>query len=237
MRQIIFDTETTGMNFNGRDKSEGHRIIEIGCVELIDRRPTERYFHRFLNPEQAIDPDAMRVHGITNERVAKEPTFAAVLPELLEYLDGADELIAHNMPFDQSFFNREFDLAGVGYKLEDRFRLLDTLELARKKISGISRFSLDSLCKYYGIDNSNRTLHGALLDSQLLAEVYLKLTTEQSGFNFAAHEPAPAPQPAENAATAAFAPAAAGSPADWQAVEVPEDEAAAHRAIMESLRK
>ena len=94
MRQIIFDTETTGMNFNGRDKSEGHRIIEIGCVELIDRRPTERYFHRFLNPEQAIDPDAIRVHGITNERVAKEPTFAAVLPELLEYLDGADELVA-----------------------------------------------------------------------------------------------------------------------------------------------
>jgi len=171
MRQIIFDTETTGMNFNGRDKSEGHRIIEIGCVELIDRRPTERYFHRFLNPEQTIEADAIRVHGITNERVANEPTFAAVLPELLEYLDGADELIAHNMPFDQSFFNREFDLAGVGYKLEDRFRLLDTLELARKKISGISRFSLDSLCKYYGIDNSNRTLHGALLDSQLLADV------------------------------------------------------------------
>ena len=114
MRQIIFDTETTGMNFNGRDKSEGHRIIEIGCVELIDRRPTERYFHRFLNPEQAIDPDAMRVHGITNERVAKEPTFAAVLPELLEYLDGADELIAHNMPFDQSFFNRAFGPARGG---------------------------------------------------------------------------------------------------------------------------
>ena len=97
MRQIIFDTETTGMNFNGRDKSEGHRIIEIGCVELIDRRPTERYFHRYLNPEQTIEADAIRVHGITNERVANEPTFAAVLPELLEYLEGADELIAHNI--------------------------------------------------------------------------------------------------------------------------------------------
>ena len=220
MRQIIFDTETTGMNFNGRDKSEGHRIIEIGCVELIDRRPTERYFHRFLNPEQAIDPDAIRVHGITNERVAKEPT------------------IAHNMPFDQSFFNREFDLAGVGYKLEDRFRLLDTLELARKKISGISRFSLDSLCKYYGIDNSNRTLHGALLDSQLLAEVYLKLTTEQSGFDFAAPAPVPPPQKVEIVEEPVIAaPVAASSPADWQVLEVPADEAAAHQAIMAKLRK
>ena len=236
MRQIIFDTETTGMNFNGRDKSEGHRIIEIGCVELIDRRPTERYFHRYLNPEQTIEADAIRVHGITNERVANEPTFAAVLPELLEYLEGADELIAHNMPFDQSFFNREFKLAGLKYKLEDRFRLLDTLDLARKKISGISRFSLDSLCKYYGIDNSNRTLHGALLDSQLLAEVYLKLTTEQSGFDFAAPDATHAPQPVETVSVAAPVPAAPSQPGAWLAIAVPDEEAAAHRAIMEKLR-
>ena len=176
------------------------------------------------------------MHGITNERVANEPTFAAVLPELLEYLEGADELIAHNMPFDQSFFNREFKLAGLKYKLEDRFRLLDTLELARKKISGISRFSLDSLCKYYGIDNSNRTLHGALLDSQLLAEVYLKLTTEQSGFDFAAPDATPAPQPVETVSVAAPVPAAPSQPGTWLAITVPDEEAAAHRAIMEKLR-
>jgi len=176
------------------------------------------------------------VHGITNERVASEPTFAAVLPELLAYLEGADELIAHNMPFDQSFFNREFKLAGLKYKLEDRFRLLDTLDLARKKISGISRFSLDSLCKYYGIDNSNRTLHGALLDSQLLAEVYLKLTTEQSGFDFTAPVATPTPQPMEKAAVAVPVPTASRKPGEWLAIAVPEDEAAAHQAIIEKLR-
>ena len=232
MRQIIFDTETTGMNFNGRDKSEGHRIIEIGCVELIDRRPTENYFHQYINPEQSIDPDAVRVHGITNERVAGQPTFAAILKDLLAYFDGADELIAHNMPFDQSFLNREFKLAKAGFKLEDRFPLTDTLQLAKNKVP-IAKYNLDALCKYYGIDNSNRSLHGALLDSQLLAEVYLRLTTEQSGFDFAA---AAAVQttatPTETIMTTISA-----NNGSWQRISISSEEAAAHQAYLEKIRQ
>lgn len=232
MRQIIFDTETTGMNFNSRDKSEGHRIIEIGCIELIDRRPTENHFHQYINPEQAIDPDAVRVHGITNERVADEPTFAAILKNLLTYLDGADELIAHNMPFDQSFLNRELKLAKAGFKLEDRFQLTDTLQLAKAKVP-TTRHNLDVLCKYYGIDNSNRSLHGALLDSQLLAEVYLRLTTEQSGFDFAT---TPAPQPVVTSEEAVITTFAATS-GNWQRTHASDEETAAHQAYLEKIRK
>ena len=232
MRQIIFDTETTGMNFNGRDKSEGHRIIEIGCVELIDRRPTENYFHQYINPEQTIEPDAVRVHGITNERVTGEPTFAAILKDLLAYFDGADELIAHNMPFDQSFLNREFKLAKAGFKLEDRFPLTDTLQLAKNKVP-IAKYNLDALCKYYGIDNSNRSLHGALLDSQLLAEVYLRLTTEQSGFDFASTATVQsAATPAETIITTISA-----SSGSWQRISISSEEAAAHQAYLEKIRQ
>ena len=232
MRQIIFDTETTGMNFNSRDKSEGHRIIEIGCVELIDRRPTENYFHQYINPEQTIEPDAVRVHGITNERVAGEPTFAAILKDLLAYFDGADELIAHNMPFDQSFLNREFKLAKAGFKLEDRFPLTDTLQLAKNKVP-IAKYNLDALCKYYGIDNSNRSLHGALLDSQLLAEVYLRLTTEQSGFDFAATAAVQTTAtPAETIMTTISA-----NSGSWQRISISSEEAAAHQAYLEKIRQ
>ena len=232
MRQIIFDTETTGMNFNSRDKSEGHRIIEIGCVELIDRRPTENYFHQYINPEQSIDPDAVRVHGITNERVAGEPTFAAILKDLLAYFDGADELIAHNMPFDQSFLNREFKLAKAGFKLEDRFPLTDTLQLAKNKVP-IAKYNLDALCKYYGIDNSNRSLHGALLDSQLLAEVYLRLTTEQSGFDFAATTAVQTTAtPTETIMTTISA-----NNGSWQRISISSEEAAAHQAYLEKIRQ
>ena len=232
MRQIIFDTETTGMNFNGRDKSEGHRILEIGCVELIDRRPTENYFHQYINPEQTIEPDAVRVHGITNERVAGEPTFAAILKDLLAYFDGADELIAHNMPFDQSFLNREFKLAKAGFKLEDRFPLTDTLQLAKNKVP-IAKYNLDALCKYYGIDNSNRSLHGALLDSQLLAEVYLRLTTEQSGFDFAATTAVQTTAtPTETIMTTISA-----NNGSWQRISISSEEAAAHQAYLEKIRQ
>ncbi|MDO4643586.1 MAG: DNA polymerase III subunit epsilon [Cardiobacteriaceae bacterium] len=233
MRQIIFDTETTGMNFNSRDKSEGHRIIEIGCVELIDRRPTEHYFHRFINPEQTIEEDAIRVHGITNERLEKEPTFIEILPDLLAYFEGADELIAHNMPFDQSFLNREFEKAELGYKLEDKFNLTDTLNLARRKVA-LTRYNLDSLCKYYGIDNSNRTLHGALLDSQLLAEVYLKLTTEQSGLDFQTISGKEAQQ---NPSLANRNTIAERSHHDWLNISITEEERTAHLAILEKIRQ
>ena len=139
------------------------------------------------------------------------------------------------MPFDQSFLNREFKLAKAGFKLEDRFPLTDTLQLAKNKVP-IAKYNLDALCKYYGIDNSNRSLHGALLDSQLLAEVYLRLTTEQSGFDFAAPDATPAPQPVETVSVAAPVPAAPSQPGAWLAIAVPDEEAAAHRAIMEKLR-
>ena len=173
----------------------------------------------------------MRVHGITNERVAGEPTFAAILNDLLAYLDGADELIAHNMPFDQSFLNREFKLAKAGFKLEDRFPLTDTLQLAKNKVP-IAKYNLDALCKYYGIDNSNRSLHGALLDSQLLAEVYLRLTTEQSGFDFAAATVQSAATPAETIITTISA-----SSGSWQRISISSEEAAAHQAYLEKIRQ
>lgn len=193
MRQIIFDTETTGMNFDSKDPSQGHRIIEIGCVELINRRPTGNYYHCYIRPDRKVEAGAIKVHGITDEFLANQPVFNDILPEFLAYLEGADELIAHNMPFDQAFFNREFALAKLGYKIEERYRLVDTLEIARKKFPG-QKNNLDILCKRFNIDNSKRELHGALLDSELLAEVYLKLTTEQSGLDFTG-VPMPAGKP------------------------------------------
>lgn len=182
MRQIIFDTETTGMNPNRAQGSvaQGHRIIEIGCVELVDRIPTGNYFHLYLNPERAVDPEAYKVHGLSDEFLADKPVFADMLESFEAYLAGADELIAHNISFDLAFLDQELALAGRGYTLADRFSLVDTLMIAREKFPG-ARNNLDALCARFGIDNSNRDLHGALLDSQLLAEVYLKLTGGQSG--------------------------------------------------------
>lgn len=180
MRQIIFDTETTGMNFENTNKAEGHRVIEIGCVELIDRLPTGNHFHLYLNPERLVDPDAFRVHGISDDFLADKPVFADIIEQFEAYLDGADELIAHNIAFDRAFLDQELAMAGRNYQLADRFALIDTLQIAKEKFTGV-RNSLDALCARFGIDNSNRDLHGALLDAELLAEVYLKLTGGQSG--------------------------------------------------------
>lgn len=239
MRQIIFDTETTGMNFDGKDPSLGHRIIEIGCVELLNRRPTGHYYHCYIRPDRKVEAGAVKVHGITDEFLANYPVFSEILPEFLAYLEGADELIAHNMPFDQAFFNREFGLAKLGYKIEDRYRLIDTLAIARKKFPG-QKNNLDVLCKRFNIDNSKRELHGALLDSELLAEVYLKLTTEQSGLNLTVDTPIPAVTPAttphRRESPNHHHAAARNTSQDWPAAIATTEEQDKHQSILATIR-
>lgn len=188
MRQIIFDTETTGMNKGGSNVAAGHRIIEIGCVELINRLPTGNHFHVYLKPDRAVDPEAVSVHGISDEFLADKPNFAQIAPDLWAYLHGADELIAHNMAFDQAFFDEEIHLLGEKTMLADRFSLVDSLKIARDKHPG-QRNNLDALCKRYNVDNRNRDLHGALLDAELLAEVFLRLTGGQNSLELTMHTP------------------------------------------------
>lgn len=172
MRQVVLDTETTGL-----EASQGHRIIEIGCVELVNRRLTGRQLHRYIQPDRQIDAAAAEVHGITAEFLADKPRFAAVVDELLSFVSGA-ELIIHNAPFDVGFLDAE--LAGVKRGcVRDACDVLDSLELARQLHPG-QKNSLDALCKRYSIDNSGRELHGALLDARILAEVYLAMTGGQT---------------------------------------------------------
>jgi DNA polymerase-3 subunit epsilon len=175
MRQVALDTETTGL-----EVERGHRVIEIGCVELLNRRTTGRYFHRYLNPEREIEQGAWSVHGLTRSRLEQEPKFAQIAHELLQFIDGS-ELIIHNAAFDIGFLEREFALVAPAAPVLVRnlCAVLDTLELARVRHPG-QRNSLDALCKRYGIDNSHRELHGALLDARLLADVYLAMTGGQS---------------------------------------------------------
>ncbi|WP_263079291.1 DNA polymerase III subunit epsilon [Endozoicomonas sp. Mp262] len=173
MRQIILDTETTGI-----DPAQGHRIIEIGCVEMIDRKLTGNHYHVYINPQRVVEEEAVRVHGITNDFLEDKPLFAAVADEFFEFIKGA-ELIIHNAPFDVGFMNHEFRLLSARYgKVEDHCTIIDTLVMARNKHPG-QKNNLDALCKRYHIDNSSRTLHGALLDSEILAEVYLAMTGGQ----------------------------------------------------------
>src|SRR6202790_2425526 len=172
MRQIVLDTETTGLEVEQR-----HRIIEIGCVELVNRRLTGRTYHQYLNPERDIDEGAQQVHGLTREKLAKEPTFSQVHPEFLEFIRDA-ELIIHNAPFDIAFLNAELARIELAPKVGDLCQVLDTLALARQMHPG-QRNSLDALCKRYSVDNSHRDYHGALLDARILAEVYLAMTGGQ----------------------------------------------------------
>lgn len=173
-RQIVLDTETTGLN-----PMEGHRIIEIGCVELVNRRLTGQHFHVYINPERIVDDGAIEVHGITNEFLADKPLFANIAEDFISFIRGT-ELIIHNAPFDVGFLNHEFSLLDNGAgTVEDYSGVFDTLNFARKKHPG-QRNSLDALCKRYGIDNSHRELHGALLDAEILADVYLLMTGGQS---------------------------------------------------------
>lgn len=172
MRQIILDTETTGL-----DPRQGHRVIEIAAVEMLNRRLTGNHFHRYLNPDRDIEEGALQVHGITRDFLQDKPRFADVAAEFIEFVQGA-ELIIHNAPFDTSFLNAELALHGMNNLQTYTGDVVDTLPLARSLHPG-QRNSLDALCKRYGVDNSTRTLHGALLDCELLAQVYLSMTRGQ----------------------------------------------------------
>jgi DNA polymerase-3 subunit epsilon len=174
MRQIVLDTETTGL-----DPASGHRIIEIGCVELLNRKLTGNRFHVYLNPDREIDAGAVEVHGLSMAFLADKPRFPDIAPDLLEFLKGA-ELIIHNAPFDIGFLNHELRLLGHSWSdITEYCTVLDTLVLAKKKHPG-QRNNLDALCKRYSVDNSHRDLHGALLDAEILAEVYLAMTGGQT---------------------------------------------------------
>ena len=177
MRQIVLDTETTGLS-----PSQGHRIIEIGCLELIDRRLTGREFHCFLHPDREIDEAAQRVHGISLDDLAIAPRFAEIADEFLEFIASA-ALVIHNAEFDVGFIEHELTLMGHAQpKISEHSTVLDTLSLARKMHPG-QRNSLDALCKRYAVDASNRDVHGALIDSDLLARVYLAMTGGQPAMN------------------------------------------------------
>ena len=173
IRQIILDTETTGIG-----TEQGHRVIEIGCVELIDRKLTGNHYHVYLNPQRLVDEGAFRVHGISSEFLQDKPLFEDIVSDFLQFVGGA-ELIIHNAPFDVGFLNSEFNHIKYKKRLEDYCTVFDTLVLAREKHPG-QRNSLDALCKRYDVDNSNRQLHGALLDAEILAFVYLAMTGGQT---------------------------------------------------------
>ena len=177
MRRIVLDTETTGL-----EPEEGHRVIEVACLELSGRRPTGRHFHRYVNPERAIDRAASEVHGLTAEDLQDKPRFGDIADEFLDFVAGA-ELLIHNAPFDVAFLNAELERTGRS-RIESVCTVADTLELAREIHPG-RKNSLDALCERYAVDHSRRTLHGALLDAQLLADVWIAMTRGQETLDIA----------------------------------------------------
>ena len=177
-RQIILDTETTGL-----DVTRNHKIIEIGCIELIDRKFTGNKFHMYLNPKREIDQGAISVHGITNEFLKDKPLFSDVKNDLIEFIDGS-ELVIHNAPFDVGFLEYEFKKAKHNVEISSICKIFDTLVFARKLHPG-QKNNLDALCKRYGVDNSSRDFHGALLDARILGDVYLLMTGGQTSFDLA----------------------------------------------------
>jgi DNA polymerase III subunit epsilon len=182
MRQVVLDTETTGL-----EPEAGHRIIEIGCVELVNRRTTSNRFHRYVNPERAVDRGAVQVHGIEDDFLLRQPRFDEVAREFLDFVRGA-ELVIHNADFDVEFINHELKrLDGVPHQIRDCCQVLDTLALARRMHPG-QRNTLDALAKRYSVDNSRRELHGALLDAQILAEIYLAMTGGQVSLSLGGEE-------------------------------------------------
>jgi len=223
MRQIILDTETTGLSW-----ASGNRVVEIGCVEMVERRPTGRTFHCYLNPEREFEAGAQEVTGLTLEFLADKPLFAAVADEFLAFIEGA-ELVIHNAAFDVGFLDNELRLLGPQYgALSDRCTIEDTLLLARQRFPG-QRNSLDALCKRFDVDNTHRQLHGALLDAQLLAEVFIGLTSGQGEIGF------------EAGAEAAAGAAAVAFEVDLRAprprVVVDAADVAAHETRLAQLRK
>ena len=234
MRQIVLDTETTGLS-----TSQGHRIIEIGCIEMVNRRLTGREFHRFLNPDRKIDEGAEAVHGISREQLETEPRFPEIVDDFLEFVRDA-ELVIHNADFDVGFIEHELRLMKHAQpKVEDHCKVLDTLTLARKIHPG-QRNSLDALCKRYEVDASKRDVHGALIDSELLARVYLAMTGGQSSLLLDEDADAPVGAASVGAASAAnnkFGPE--GPPTGYKltVIEATPDEAAAHETMLEKIRK
>jgi len=218
MRQIVLDTETTGL-----EAKDGHRIIEVGAIEIIGRRLSERRLHRYCNPERDSDPAALAVHGLSRDFLSDKPLFAEIIVELIDFIAGA-EVIIHNAPFDLSFLDAEFTRLGRPAFAEHCEKVTDSLRLARDLHPG-KRNSLDALCERYGVSNRHRTLHGALLDAGLLAEVYLAMTRGQDSL---AMQLAPAPH-GEEAAVAA----------DEASIVILADETelAAHEALLDSIEK
>jgi DNA polymerase-3 subunit epsilon len=225
MRQIVLDTETTGL-----EHAAGHRIIEIGCIEIVNRRLSGRKFHKYVNPEREIDAGALAVHGIDSARLQSAPKFAEIAGELLEFLDGA-ELVIHNATFDVGFLDAELArLPGESRKVSALCRVLDTLALARSLHPG-QRNSLDALCKRYSVDNSKRDLHGALLDAGILVDVYLAMTGGQSAFALGVST-------ARGESAQADGPAVARAPGMKLAVPVASsEELAHHEAMLDLLHK
>lgn len=220
MRQVVLDTETTGL-----EPSQGHRVIEIGALELRDRRLTGRQFHEYLNPQRSVDQGALEVHGITDEFLADKPLFADVAGRFMEFIDGA-ELIIHNAPFDLGFLNHELGMLG-SRRVEQVSSCLDTLEMARRMHPGM-RNSLDALCKRYDVDNTTRTLHGALLDAEILADVYLAMTGGQVDLGLSLAGPAVAAE--------GDTPLLAERPA-LRVLRASAAETAAHQARLEAIRE
>lgn len=180
MREIVFDTETTGL-----DPFDGHRVIEIGCVEVIDRLPTGAHFHVYINPERDVPEEAVRVHGLTTDFLKAHKRFDQIVDEFMAFI-GESQLVAHNAEFDMKFIN--WELENLGRKPVSKARVIDTLAIARSRFPGQPN-SLDALCKRLGVDNSSRDFHGALLDSEILAEVYLELRGgRQQGLDLAADD-------------------------------------------------
>jgi len=219
MRRIVLDTETTGL-----DPAEGHRIIELACIELHGRRPTGRHFHRFMNPERDVDLAATQVHGLTAEDLADKPRFADLADEFLEFVQGA-ELLIHNAPFDVAFLDAELKSAGRPL-ISSLCTVSDTLETAREMHPG-KKNSLDALCERYSVDHSRRTLHGALLDAQLLADVWLAMTRGQETLDIAIAA-APAPAMALSASPLRSA---------IRVLRASDEELATHRAMCERIER
>ena len=221
MRQIVLDTETTVLEWQ-----QGHRVIEIGCVEIVGRKLTGRRFHCYLNPGREIDPGAQAVHGITAEFLADKPRFGEIAVELIDVIRGA-ELVIHNAAFDVGFLDNELGLLGMAPLAEVCGGVVDTLKLAKELNPG-KRASLDVLCERHGIDNSGRTLHGALLDAELLAEVYLAMTRGQESLVMDLDLPPAAPETGN------------GSPAERVPLRVlcaNEDELAAHEKLLDEITR
>lgn len=222
MRQIVLDTETTGLN-----PRSGDRIIEIGCVEMINRRLTGSNLHFYINPERDSEEGALAVHGLTTEFLSDKPKFAEISAELLDYLNGA-EIIIHNAPFDIGFLDAEFARLGVAPFNQQVANVIDTLVQAKSMYPG-KRNSLDALCDRYGISNSHRVLHGALLDAELLAEVYLAMTRGQNSLTIDLE----VEQSAAHGETGPIA----GTLAEVLVMHATEEEVAAHELVMNSLDK